>query len=68
MTITGTSHFVSIDAAAEYYKDYHYTSTRAAVLRKIHDGEIHIGKPATKRGEHVQLIDNGLRYAIVSDK
>jgi hypothetical protein len=64
MTITGTSYFPSIDAAADYYKDYHYTSTRAAVMRKITDGEIHIGKPTLKQGQRLVLVDNGLRYGI----
>jgi hypothetical protein len=60
----GTSHFVSRGAAERYYKDYDYDDTKAAVARKIRDGEIHIGKPRVKAGERLTTVDGGKRYAI----
>lgn len=64
--IIGTSHFVSFESAVRYYKDYPYRSIRAAVMRKIYDGEISLGKPKLKKGERLSLIDGGLRYAITT--
>lgn len=61
----GTSHFVSFDHAARYYRPYGFSP--ADVERKLTDGEIHLGKPATKPGERVVTIDNGTRYAIETD-
>ena len=65
----GTSYFVSKAAAMRYYKRYNdkgYGYWRLAndVANKIINGEIHIGKPQTKKGEHLVLIDDDTRYAI----
>ena len=61
---TGTSHFVSRDAAIRYYQPYEYPITAEAVDDKLARGEIHIGKPDLKPGERLTLIDGGTRYAI----
>ena len=63
--IIGTNHFVNFESAVRYYKDYPYRSIRAAVMRKIHDGEIHLGPPTLKPGERLEVIDEETRYAIV---
>lgn len=65
MTITGTSHFVSREAAIRYYTPYEYPIAAEAVDAKIAGDEIHIGKPALKAGERLLIIDGG-RYAIES--
>ena len=64
MTTYGTSYFVSTAAAIRYYRDYEGDNARAAVQRKLTEGEIHIGKPALKPGQVLSIIDNGTRYAI----
>lgn len=64
----GTSHFVSLEHAAQYYSFYYGNNIdngRAAAKRKITTGEIHIGPPELKPGETLQIIDDGTRYAIV---
>lgn len=66
MMMTGTCHFVSIEAAERYYEPYGYDDVKATVQRKLSEGEIYIGKPAVKNGEHATVIDDGTRYAIVS--
>jgi hypothetical protein len=63
--ITGTSHFVSIEAAERYYQPYGYDNVRETVQQKIREGEISIGKPSIKPGEGLTLIDGGMRYGIV---
>lgn len=65
MVIHGTAHFVSIRTANRYYADYGYSE--ADVLRKITDGEIHIGKPHLQPGQQLSVIDEGCRYAIATD-
>ena len=70
MTINGTSNFVSLPKACDYYRDQHDDLTPAALERlvkqKIEDGEIAIGQPTLKDGETLRVIDNGTRYAIQS--
>ena len=67
----GTSHFVSVRAANLYYLNFGYDS--GDVLRKIAEGEIHIGKPALKPGQRLEIIDSATgrrwdgRYAIVEE-
>lgn len=61
---TGTSHFVSKAKAVRYYRDYEGEGAAAAVDSKIAAGEIHIGKPELKPGQHLNIIDNGTRYEI----
>ena len=60
----GTSYFVSLAKAVQYYRDY--GESDATVQRKVANGEIHIGKPplAADGSERWVLIDNGTRYAI----
>jgi hypothetical protein len=59
----GTSHFISYKAAIKYYKDYHYEDTKAAVDRKLAEGEIHIGPPRIRPGELLTVNDEA-RYII----
>jgi hypothetical protein len=61
---TGTAHFVSIDKAAQYYRDYDHNDGYATVRRKLKEQSIHIGKPELKPGQKLHIIDNGTRYAI----
>ena len=67
----GTSHFVSVRAANLYYLHFGYNSSD--VLKKITEGEIHIGKPDLKSGQRLEIIDSATgrrwdgRYAIVED-
>jgi len=62
----GTSYFVSLAKAAQYYRDYEQADGYATAQRKIASGEINIGKPplAADGSERWVLIDNGTRYAI----
>jgi hypothetical protein len=64
MTIAGTSYFPSIEHARLYYGAYFYKDTVEAVMRKIEEGEIHIGKPPLKEGDTLFIKDN--RYYIQS--
>ena len=58
----GTSYFVNQKAAQRYYRDYGLDVFD--VVRKITEGEIHVGKPTLKPGETLSVIDDGTRYAI----
>lgn len=60
----GTSHFESKQAAVKYYSPYHYADVVDAVDRKIAEGEIHIGAPTVKPGEHLYLNHREGRYFI----
>jgi hypothetical protein len=40
---------------------------RTEVERKLHDGEIHIGKPAVQAGQTLTIVD-GARYAIEDER
>jgi hypothetical protein len=65
MAITyGTAYFPTLAHAARYYHPYGYANVRETVLRKVHEGEIHIGAPQLKPGQRLILIDDGNRYAI----
>lgn len=64
----GTAHFVSRKHAVKYYRDYHYEDTEKAVDQKLAEGEIHIGPPALKKGQSLELIDNGCRYCLVDNR
>lgn len=64
MTTYGTAYFKDLESACTYYDDYHYPNTFDTVMRKLNEGEIHIGKPTLKPGQTCFLIDNGTRYAI----
>jgi len=59
----GTNHFVSFQAACDYYSTY--GDTKADVERKLRDGEIHIGQPRLKDGEHLITVDHDWRYAVI---
>jgi hypothetical protein len=61
--ITGTSYFVSKQAAIRYYQPAEYPVAAEAVEDKLARGEIHIGKPDLKPGQRLTIIDGG-RYAI----
>lgn len=60
----GTHHFYNMRSACKYYKAYNYTDVRAAVQRKLDEGEIAIGPPPTQPGDILRLIDGGTRYEI----
>jgi len=62
----GTNHFISFQAACDYYASY--GDTRADVERKLRDGEIHIGQPRLKPDEHLITVDHDWRYAIVLEE
>jgi predicted membrane protein len=64
MRIIGTSYFKDLYSAFRYYAPYGFDDID--VVRKISEGEIHIGKPSVEQGETLTLIDNGTRYAITS--
>ncbi len=64
MTKTGTSHFVSLQTAVRYYKDYGYGLND--VQQKVKDGEIHLGPPVVKDGQKLSIIDGG-RYALTEE-
>lgn len=58
----GTHHFISIAAAIRYFANQGIGPEDVA--RKFDEGEIAIGRPATKPGDTVSIIDTGTRYAI----
>ncbi len=64
MTIWGTSYFVSLKAAYDYYASYGVIKTE--VDRGLREGEIHIGQPCLKQGEHLVTVDHDRRYAVIS--
>lgn len=61
----GTSYFVSMNAAIQYYAYEH--ATEKDIYRKIGEGLIHIGRPETKPGQRLVLIDDNCRWAIEED-
>lgn len=63
---TGTSHFVTIIDAYDYYRPYGFS--RADVDRKRRDGEIHIGAPSVKDGEFLGVVRGEGRYFIEDGK
>ena len=63
-TQVGTSYFRSKAGAVAYYRDYEGSNAKAAVERKLREGQIHIGPPPLKPGQRAYLIDGGLRYAV----
>lgn len=69
--ITGTSHFVSVQKAIDYYRNGEILESPAFLERlvkeKIEDGEISIGPPSFNENEKLLIIDNGTRYAITDD-
>ena len=60
----GTPYFVSKAAAVRYYRPYGYDNTRAAVERKLAEGEIHIGMPPLREGQTCYLDPSEGRYII----
>lgn len=62
MTTIGTAYFVSPLAALRYYREYGATAGLVATM--IRDGTIHIGRPPTRPGDRLSIIDDGTRYAI----
>lgn len=71
-TVTvGTSYFVSMKAAVEYYMPYEgndWNDALTAVEHKLAQGDIHIGKPPLQPGDKLLIIDEGTRYAIQEAK
>lgn len=72
MTITGTNHFTSFNAAVRYYSDYEIDMSLSElgqlVAQKLMNGEIHLGAPDAGVNEKIVQIDEGHRYAIVSEE
>ena len=64
VSIFGTSHFVSKQAAIRYYRPYGYTEVSRVVEQKIADGEIHIGAPALKSNQNCYVNADEGRYFI----
>jgi len=62
--IYGTPYFASELDAWNYYRPYGYGNVRAAVSRKLAEGQIHIGSPEAKPGERVFLNVQEGRYFI----
>jgi len=56
--LTGTSHFVSLEAAVEYYKPYGFDALD--VGNKLAVGEIKIGQPTWGKGQTLKV--EGGRY------
>jgi hypothetical protein len=80
MTVTaGTSHFVSLSAAVDYYRPYiggaprfgpgRYKADVCAnwVQEKLESGEIHIGPPPLSPGEWLLVDRKEGRYRIASE-
>lgn len=65
---SGTSYFVSKEAAVKYYKGQDYDDAEVAVEQKLKDGEIHIGKPELKDGETLKVNKEEGRYFIEADR
>lgn len=59
----GTAYFPTIAAATAYYRPYGHSPSDVAA--KLAAGEIFVGKPYLGHGERAELIDGGLRWAIV---
>lgn len=59
----GTSHFPSEQAAVRYYSAYE-TNPKQAVLTKLKEDSIKIGKPKAKPGQKVYLNQEEERYFI----
>ncbi len=69
MLIVGTSHFINLTKACDYYKmaGIEYTTPahlELIVKQKIADGEISLGKPDVGVGQRLIVIDAGCRYAL----
>ena len=65
----GTSHFVNFEAACKYYRAYYEQEHVEDYVRsKIENGDIHLGRPEIKLGEHLYVIDDYTRYAIDDGK
>lgn len=63
MIVTGTSHFVSCQAARRYYRQYGISVDE--VNRKFKNGEISAGAPTIKPSERLRVNDEG-RYEILT--
>jgi hypothetical protein len=69
---TGTCHFVNFTKACDYYRgqgndDLTPAELEQLVREKIDGAEIYIGKPDVPVGAKLILIDNGTRYALVTE-
>jgi hypothetical protein len=61
--MVGTSYFVSMAEALRYYRPYGFGMDE--VIRKLTDGEIHIGKPPfDPKSQRAVIIDGGCRYGV----
>ena len=58
----GTSYFITFEKACRYYADY--GCDQRDVARKIAEGEISIGEPPIKAGQHRRTNTDG-RYWII---
>lgn len=64
--ITGTNHFISIDAAEKYYYGFYGPDVLSFVKTKIKNKEITIGPPQIKQGEKLLTNTAEGRYFIES--
>ena len=65
----GTSNFVNLTKACDYYREQGNDNLTPAQLEtlvhnKIEDGEIELGKPDVPIGGRLILLDDGTRYGI----
>lgn len=63
----GTKYFPSEQAAVRYYSNYE-SDPKQAVLTKLKEKSIFIGKPAAKPGQKVYLNQEEERYFIEEEK
>lgn len=59
--VTGTCWFVSRKHAARYYE---FAGGMSAVVTKLRENEIKIGRPALREGERLVLLDGGTRWGV----
>ena len=64
MSIQWAAYFPSYNHAVKYYG--RQLLNAEAVNEKLASGEIFLGKPKTKQGQKLVLLDSGLRYGIKS--
>jgi len=70
--IHGTSHFVNLTKACDYYRDqmgleFDTPAALESYVRELErDGEIHFGKPDVPVNGRLLLVDANCRYAIES--
>jgi hypothetical protein len=54
----GTGYFPTFIDAVSYYRPYEGSNAIEAVVRKLNEGSIYIGKPALKAGQRAFVTDH----------